>query len=194
MNDRFLEYISKFMTLSEEEAQEVSESIETRELKKGSVLLQKGQISRESYFILRGCIRKYKIIDSEEKITNFYTEEEWVTSISYSSKYPSDYYLVCNENCTLIVGNEQGEKDFYKLFQKFPRLEALSRKVMENEVIKYQEMLSSYKTDTAEQRYINLQKNRPELLRRVPLHQIASYIGVKPESLSRIRKRIAKIT
>ena len=61
---------------------------------------------------------------------------------------------------------------------------------MESELSKYQEMLATYKTDTPEQRYLNILKFRPELIQRVPQHQLASYIGVKPESLSRIRKRI----
>ncbi|MBC8146372.1 MAG: Crp/Fnr family transcriptional regulator, partial [Bacteroidetes bacterium] len=78
------------------------------------------------------------------------------------------------------------------LYQKFPKLEALARSIMEKEMIKYQEMLMLYITDSPEQRYTKLLKNRPELLQRVPQHQIASYIGIKPESLSRIRKRILK--
>lgn len=131
------------------------------------------------------------IIDGEERTTDFYTEDEWVTStLSYTRKTPSDHYLSCVEDSTISVGTEKTEKEFYRLFQKFPRLEMLPRIIMEKEISKYQEMISTYKTDTPEQRYIKLIKYRPELIQRVPLQQLTSYIGVKPESLSRIRKRI----
>jgi len=191
MLNRFVEYISKYISLSEEEIQAISKTIQIRESKKGTVLLREGQIAREGYFILKGCIRKYTIVRGEEKSTNFFTEEEWVASPqSYSGKVPSDHYLTCVEDCSLIVGNQQTEQEFYSLYQRFPRLEVLTRTVMENEISKYQEMLSTFKSDTPEERYLKLIQTRPELFQRVPLHQLASFIGVKPESLSRIRKRL----
>ena len=80
-----------------------------------------------------------------------------------------------------------------KLYQNYPQLIELAHILIEAERSKYQEMLISYITDSPEQRYNNLVKYRPELIQRVPQHHLASYIGVKPESLSRIRKRILKI-
>lgn len=193
MLEEFFNYISKHMSLTDEEAKAISETINIQEFKKGTVLLEEGQVSREGYFILKGCIRNYKIVDGNERTTNFYTEFEWVVSpASYSQKEPSAHYLSCIEDCTLIVGTEKSEQEFYKLYQEFPRLQSLAHIIMESEISKYQEMFSTYKTDTPEQRYMNLLKNRPELLQRVTLQQLASYIGVTPESLSRIRKRILK--
>ena len=88
---------------------------------------------------------------------------------------------------TLVVGNREKEESLYK---RFPKFETVSRKVMEQVFAEQQEIMSSYTTDTAEQRYVKLLKLRPDLFQKIPQYQIASYIGVKPESLSRIRKRL----
>ena len=179
------------MSLTEEETKAIIEDITIRKFKKGTILLNEGNISKEGYFILKGCIRQYCIVDGEEKTTNFFTEEQWVLSRkSYIQKIPADHYFSCVEDCILLIGNLEKETKFYQQISKFPRLQALSRSIMEKEIGEYQEALTTYITDTPEQRYLELLKNRPELILRVPQHQLASFIGVKPESLSRIRKRI----
>jgi CRP-like cAMP-binding protein len=85
------------------------------------------------------------------------------------------------------VGNRAEEETLYK---QFPRFETISRKVMEKIFAEQQAIMASYTTDTPEQRYLKLLESRPELFQIIPQYQLASYIGVKPESLSRIRKRI----
>ena len=89
----------------------------------------------------------------------------------------------------LVVGNREKEESLY---ERFPKLETISRKVMEKVFAEQQEIMASYSTDTPEQRYVKLLKSRPGLFQKIPKYQIAGYIGVKPESLSRIRKRISK--
>ena len=86
-----------------------------------------------------------------------------------------------------MIGTEQKENDLY---ERFPRLETISRLVMGNVLGELQEQLATYLTDTPEQRCLKLLRARPDLFQRLPQYQLASYIGVKPESLSRIRKRI----
>ncbi|MEQ9166519.1 MAG: Crp/Fnr family transcriptional regulator, partial [Fulvivirga sp.] len=85
------------------------------------------------------------------------------------------------------VLNYEKEKILYKLF---PRLESICRVSMEDDLGKHQEMLASHITKSPEQRYLKLLNERADLLQRVPQYHLASYLGVKPESLSRIRKRI----
>jgi CRP-like cAMP-binding protein len=97
--------------------------------------------------------------------------------------------MACATDCYLVVGNREKEEDLYR---RFPKLETISRKVMEKVFAEQQELMSTYTTDTPEQRYVKLLNSRPELFQKIPQYQIASYIGVKPESLSRIRKRISQ--
>ncbi len=176
------------MPLSEEEVMAIVETMTIKQYKKGTVLLKEGQISTEVYFVLEGCVRLFYLVDGDEKTNNFFTEEQWVISMnSFSQNNPSNHFLDCCTDSTLVVGNREKEENLYK---RFPKFETISRKVMEKVFAEQQEIMSSYTTDTPEQRYLKLLKSRPDLFQKIPQYQIASYIGVKPESLSRIRKRL----
>lgn len=188
MSNKFVEHFSRISPLSTEEADVISKSMVVRDFKKGTILLKEGQVSVDTYFILNGCIREYILIDGEEKTTNFFTEEQWVISMSnFNAQSPSTHFLVCIEDTSVVVGNEQAAQ---AMFKKFPRFETISRAVMEVFFSEQKKILTSFLTDTPEQRYMNLLKTRPDIFQRVPQYQLASYIGVKPESLSRIRKRV----
>jgi CRP-like cAMP-binding protein len=188
MEDKLLKYFQKIMPLSEEEVMAIVETMTIKQYKKGTVLLKEGQISTEVYFVLEGCVRLFYLVDGDEKTNNFFTEEQWVISMnSFSQNNPSNHFLDCCTDSTLVVGNREKEENLYK---RFPKFETISRKVMEKVFAEQQEIMSSYTTDTPEQRYLKLLKSRPDLFQKIPQYQIASYIGVKPESLSRIRKRL----
>lgn len=190
MEQKLLNYFSRIMPLSQEEAEAIVETMTIKAYKKGSILLKEGQISAEAYFVLEGCVRQYYMVEGEEKTSNFFTEEQWVVSInSFSQIVPSNHYLECCIDSALVVGNREKEESLYR---RFPKLETISRKVMEKVFAEQQEIMASYTTDTPEQRYVKLLKSRPDLFQKIPQYQIASYIGVKPESLSRIRKRISQ--
>lgn len=190
MEQKLLSYFSKILPLSREEIDGIVATLNIQKYPKGTLLLQEGQVSMEAYFILEGCVRQYYLIDGEEKTNNFFTEEQWVISMqSMTSNSPSRHFLECLEECTLVVGNRDKEE---LLYSQFPKLETVSRKVMEKVFAEQQELSGSYFTDNPEERYLNLIRTRPELLQRVPQYIIASYIGVKPESLSRIRKRLVE--
>jgi CRP-like cAMP-binding protein len=188
MQEKLLKYFQRIMPLSQEEIAAIVETMEIKHYNKGTVLLREGQISSEAYFVLDGCVRQYYLVNGEEKTNNFFTEEQWVVSIhSFSQIKPSNHYLDCCIDSLLVVGNREKEENLYK---RFPKFETISRKVMEKVFAEQQEIMSSYTTDTAEQRYLKLLQSRPDLFQKLPQYQIASYIGVKPESLSRIRKRL----
>lgn len=190
MKNKLIKYFSRFTSFSADEEKALMDSMVIREFKKGDYLLKEGQVNEESYFILDGCIRQFKIVDGEEITTNFFTEEQWIISLtSFTTNTISSDYLVCIEDTRLVVGDEQKAQE---LFKQFPRFETISRAVMETVFAEQQQFITSHLRSSPEERYLNLLHSRPDLLQRVPQHQLASYIGVKPESLSRIRKRVAK--
>jgi CRP-like cAMP-binding protein len=190
MESELIKFMSRFTELSEEEAQTMIDFYPVKIYKKGEELLRVGQIAQDSFLVLSGCIRKYCIVDGEEKTIDFYTEEQVAVEFeSMSQQSPSKYYLVCLEDSKIAKINSKKEEDYYK---KFPRFEELSRMQMEVMMGENLRALSNFITSTPEQRYLELIKKRPELLQRIPQHLIASYLGITPESLSRIRKRILK--
>lgn len=180
--------ISKYLPLNEEERRAIIECIPLVTFEKGHILLREGQVARDSYFNINGLVREYYIIDGDEKTTNFFTEEQSISSLnSFVNQVPAKHYLECIENTTLAVLNYEKEKE---LFKRIPGFESLCRVSIEDEFGKQQEALANFITSSPEQRYVNLLENSPELLQRVPQYYLASYLGIKPESLSRIRKRI----
>lgn len=188
MNPALLAFLSQFDTLTSKEITEIGALIPVREAKKETVLVRQGEICDECFFVLKGCLRQYTLVDGVEKTTQFYTEEEAaVFFTSYATQSPSDSYLSCVEDSVLIVGKMDAEAHMY---EQFPKLEQITRKMMEQDFGKIQDLLNRFITSTPEERYQDLLRHRPSLLQRVPQHQIASYIGVTPESLSRIRKRL----
>lgn len=189
MENDIVRLISRFLTLNDEECQAFMECIPIKEFKKGSILLREGQVSKDSFFVIQGCVRKYYIMDGEERTTAFYVEDESVASLqSYKNKSPANHYFECIEDCKLAVLNYNKEQ---ALFKRVPKYETLCRMSMEGDFGEQQEALAAFITSSPEVRYRNLLKTRPDLLQRVPQYHLASYLGVKPESLSRIRKRIA---
>lgn len=189
MNKEIIKYLSNYIVVSKELEDAINESGFIKSYKKGTILLSEGEISNECYFIVKGCIRSYHINDGNEITTDIFTEDQSVTPSAYGKNTPSGYYIECVEDTIAGVGTPELETDLY---QKFPQLESLSRALVEAIMSKQQDTLAEFKMSSPEQRYLNLLKNRPDLLQRVPQHQIASYLGIKPESLSRIRKRLNK--
>jgi len=189
MEKQIIEYLSKYTTITKELEDAVSESAFFKSYKKGEILLKEGHFSNECYFILKGCIRSYFFKDGEERTIEFYTEEQVVTPANYAKSIPSKYYLECIEDTVVNVANPALEKEMYR---KYPQLESLSRIIAEVIITKHQETFTEFKTSSPEERYLHLLKTRPKLMQRASQYQIATYLGVKPESLSRIRKRLIK--
>lgn len=188
MQDELFTYISKYISLSEEEKKAITDLDIFRTYKKGTILLKEGQSSVDGYFVIKGCIRCYYLLDGEEKTTAFYTESEPFAPLCSINGKPSEHYVACVEDSILSVSNPEMER---VIFEKFPRFETLCRVLSEELLAKNQASFDDFKTSTPEQRYLNLLKTKPDLLQRVPQYQLASYLGIKPESLSRIRKRLA---
>jgi CRP-like cAMP-binding protein len=189
MENELISFISKYMPLLEDEKKAIIDLDLFKNFKKGTVLLKEGNFSKDGYFVIKGCIRCYYIIDGEEKTTAFYTESETFAPLCIVSNKPSEYYVSCVEDSIIAVSDPGMENE---IFEKFPRFESLCRILSEELLAKNQASFDDFKNSSPEQRYLNLMQTRPDLLQRVPQHQLASYLGIKPQSLSRIRKRLVE--
>lgn len=177
------------MPLTKEERVITDNLIPVKEFKKGFCLLEEGKVANCCYFTIQGCVRSFQILDGDERTTGFFTEGEAIAPLkSYISRQPSEFYLECVEDSVLAVLSYDAEKELY---QKIPKMEALCRMNIEEEFGKQQDFLLSFLTKNPEERYLELQRTKPELLQRVPQYQLANYLGIKAESLSRIRKRLS---
>jgi CRP-like cAMP-binding protein len=189
MQDLLFDFISKYISLTEDEKNAILSLDLFHSVHKGKILLKEGQQSKESYFVLKGCIRKYYIIDGEEKTTAFYTEMEAYTPHCVINKAPSEYFISCIEDGILLISNADTEAEINRHFPKFEIMcGILSQELLAKQQIDFDE----FKNSSPEQRYVNLLQKRPDLIQRVPQHQLASYLGIKPQSLSRLRARLLK--
>ena len=189
MKEILLEFISKYIALTKEEESAILPLEIFHSFKKGATLLKQGQKSNNDYFVLKGCIRKYYLIDGEEKTTDFFTEMEGLTPHCAKNNAPSEYFVSCVEDTILTVANPGMEIDF---LTKFPKFGLMCRMLSEELLAKQRVDFDEFKTSSPEQRFLNLMQKRPDLIQRVPQHQLASYLGIKPQSLSRLKARVSE--
>ena len=188
MSRSLTHYLEQQIPLSEEELLFLADNIPEEKILKHTLLLAAGQISQAFYFVVKGCVRMYYLVDGVEKTTFFYTEGTFVSSYkSFIQQVPAPHFLqTVEDTCLSVISTESA----HQLLQLFPRFEFLARVAMESELSVYQDMIASFVTLNAEQRYLKLLETQPDLPQRIPQHFIATYLGVSPETLSRIRKRI----
>ncbi len=186
-------FITKNAELDTAKLEALMSDLTVENYPKNRVLLNQGEISTNCYTVLKGCVRQYSTLEDGREITiAFFTEDQAIVLFnSYKFQVPSEYSLICVEDSSLLVGSLESED---KLYSKYPELQLVTRNMMEINFGKEQEERARFMSLTPEERYINLTQWRPDLLKRVPQHQLASYLGIKPESLSRIKKRLTATT
>ncbi|MGK2861816.1 MAG: Crp/Fnr family transcriptional regulator [Chitinophagaceae bacterium] len=173
-----------------EEEEFLKEFIKVIKVKKGVMLLCEGQISRNCYYLYKGCIREFYLKEGEEITTEFYTVGDNLSDdVSKLNGIPSQFNWECAADCIVSVVPVEVEKEMYR---RFPRLETLCRIEAEKKLGSYKQTVNNYMASTPEERYKNLIDTRPVLFELIPQYHIASYLGVKPESLSRIRKKLQR--
>ncbi len=182
--------IPNLSALNEEEAQAANAAIDLQYFKRGTVLLEAGQVARFSYIVYEGCARTYFLKDGEEITTAFHTRGQFFTATdSFSKQQTSAEFLACVSDCWLgVLSYQKG----IELATTYPRFMALCQVSMEEDIINYQRALAAHQSSSPEERYVQLVSTRPEVLSLAPQHLIASFLGIKAESLSRIRRRMVQ--
>jgi CRP-like cAMP-binding protein len=179
--------IKQFSELSQDSLDFITPFFLKIEYRKGEEIIQDGKPCQSLYLIEKGFCRAYNIQDDEEVNLDFFFEYETVTNKnSYHFNRPSDFTVVACE--TMVVYKIQRKDLLYAISQR-PDIEIAGKRNLELIACKQEKQLQLFRILTAKGRYEFLEKNYPELLRRVSISQLASYLGVKRETLSRIRNK-----
>lgn len=191
MKDILKNYMKQYTQMDEDSMQAVLDDILVEDYKKGHLLVNQGAITDKCYFVLKGLVRQYGIdMDGIEVTYNFYSEEDAIVLFNQANLgLPSLYTLECVEDCVLVVGDVESEETAY---EKHDQLQDTTMKMVQAMMGNLQDYHHRFMSSSPEQRYLTLLEERPDLVDRVPQHQLASYLGIKPESLSRIKRRIQK--
>lgn len=180
--------INQIEMLTQVEKELIVDEVHVEDFEKGTILISQGQTTSRCYLVLSGCIREFTNRNGVEKTTNFFTEGEGTAQyIGGGKNQLSDYSLECLEKCTLMIGSESMEDHIRKLV---PRLDSLIQQVSKEKLEDTRSEMTRFVHSSPEERYAHLMETKPFLFHRVPHHQIASYLGMQPQSLSRIRKRL----
>jgi len=176
-----------FQQFSAETVAMFSEAFTQKEFKKGDYFLREGNRSSHLAFITSGAMMCYYIKDGKRFIDEFSLDNEFITDYSsFLTHSPSNKYIQCLENCQIYVISNDSLNDLYQI--KSTDFEKLGRVMAEHLYLHWHEKSKSLLMDNATERYLKLIQNRAELPQRVPQYLIAEYLGITPESLSRIRK------
>lgn len=186
--DRLIEQIKLYASLDDDEIELLRQNVDKKVFTKNEIIFTEGKISNEIYFVTKGCVRLFYNVDGTDKTAFFYTEGQFICAgESYTFHIPARENYQAIEQSEIYVFS-QPKIDL--LLKEAPKFEIIARIATENELITCQKVIASFVTKSAEERYLDLLKTQGELLQRVPQQYIASFLGVSPETLSRIKARV----
>jgi len=187
--ESLLNTIRYFIPLSTSDEEVVRRLFHKKVFKKGEYLLQAGNVCRYVIFIETGLVRYYINSDGEERTNYFNKEGEFVCDyLSFLPQAPSNVNIQALEDTTIFVISFN---DIHEFYREVAHGERFGRLAIEQVFVSIISQIGSLYTDSPEERYSKFLSNFRDLVQRIPQYYIASYVGIKPQSLSRIRKRIA---
>ncbi|MDM8176904.1 MAG: Crp/Fnr family transcriptional regulator [Pseudosphingobacterium sp.] len=191
MFDVFRKYLTDKITLSDPELTRISSVSIIKKLRRRQYLLQEGDIWKHYAFVSKGCLRIYRLDEAgNEHILKFCVENWWAGDReSLLSGNPSRCFIDALEESVVIMITKE---NFDNLCKEIPAFNQLVNDLLNRTYIASQERIHANITYTSEEKYLNFTEKYPDITARVPLHMIASYLGISPETLSRIRSQNAR--
>ncbi|WP_353162638.1 Crp/Fnr family transcriptional regulator [Myroides odoratus] len=188
---QFLNYINKYTLLQDEEAEQILSYFETEEIKKNEFILEQGEICRYNYFVLKGCLRIYIFNDAgKEQILHFAIENWWISDLSsYFNQTKSRCYIQALENSQVIKISYQNYNQLVVENQNFSQF---MRIIFQQSFTNLQEHFVDTLNRNGKARYLDFIQKHPNLVQRVSQYMIASYLGLTPEFISKVRKKIVQ--
>jgi CRP-like cAMP-binding protein len=186
-----IEYFNRILPLNEDEQSIVEQVFKERKIKKRQFILQEGDVCKLNTFVVEGCFKMYMVDENgKEHNLQFAIENWWIGDIgSFHTEQPSRLYIEALENSIIL---QIKKEDQLKLFVEYPKFNRIFRVFTENALVSTQRRVLQNISSTAEERYLDFMERHPHLFNRISNVQIASYLGVTPEFLSTIRKRLVK--
>lgn len=187
MFELFLKKIQDAIDVNEEELNIIRKHIVQKKLRKKQYLLQDGDICRYGIFVEKGALRSYFIDSKGDEFIIQFALEGWFLSdlASFNSGAPSRYNIDAIEDSEVVLITRQAHNE---LIQELPKYDNFLHQKLQNGYIALQNRLLDIISLSAEEKYANLMKAYPNIALKIPQHMIASYLGVSPETLSRIKK------
>ncbi|MDU1892173.1 MAG: Crp/Fnr family transcriptional regulator [Dysgonomonas sp.] len=179
--------ISSYIDLKQEDIDLIKSFFKYKTVTKGTTIIETGKSSDKAFFIISGYLKYFKIVESgEELIIHLYTPDNFAISLnSFFLGTIAEEALQAITDCELLYISRT---DLEKLYSTGYKWHSFGRKLMEGALIEKEERIIDQLTLTAQDKYAKLLKNHPDIIQNVPVKYIASFIGIQPESLSRIRK------
>lgn len=182
--------LNKYTPINEEDFRFIERSLLKHHVKKKRIILRQGEVNRYLYFVLKGALRSYTIDKlGNEHIIQFAFEDYWVADLSsFITQAPGEIFIETIEDIEVLL-LPYHELDI--LLDKIPALEKYFRHLYQRAYVGLQKRVNTRDSTTAKERYKELITMQPEIAKRIPLLYIASYLGITPESLSRVRRTLA---
>ncbi len=190
MHETLLKNITSFIDLTEEEQHYFVSLLKQKKLRKRQYHVQAGDSCRYETYVVKGCLRQYYVDEAGIEHTVSFAVEDWWISDMYGliTGKPALTNIEAIEDCELLLIDKD---DFEKLLVKIPKFERFFRIKLQRAFVAHQRRIIENMSMPADQRYLHFIQNAPSLEQRLPLKLIASFLGITPESLSRIRKQLA---
>jgi len=168
----------------------VESKITLRHIKRKQMILQEGFVCKHYSFVVQGCFKMYAVDDKgNEHNLQFAAENDWIADLgSFHSQKQSKLFIEAIEPSVILQIEQQ---DLYFLYINIPKLDRIFKVIIENKFIELQNRVLQNISSTGQQRYLNFLEQYPKLALRLPNTQIASYLGITPEFLSKIRKELS---
>jgi len=183
--------ISRLVDISDAEFQKVMPFFRHKRIRKNRELVALGESARDLAFIVNGSLRSFTIDENgRERVYKIAFEGDWIGApVSFSEGEPSRYIIEANELTDVLLISFHDRDNIYFTV---PVMERFFRKLVDGYLTYAIRRFTSVTTESVEERYIKILSHQPEILKRIPLHVVASYLSITPESLSRIRHHVAE--
>lgn len=182
-------FLSKYVTVPADELENITDKFKSKNIKKNDYLLRQGDTCKDLVFVQKGCLRLYYLKDDIEVSVWFaFPHSSAIEIYSFISENPSDYFLQAIEDSEVLF---LSKTELNKLYHHYPKMQEMMRRFWEDVILNLINRFTALQKDSAEKRYLDL-LDKPAYMETIPQKYLASFIGVTPTSLSRIRKKIVQ--